>query len=110
MTVPVGSVPVEGIGSSTSSAVAQTSVGTTSVTALASNAARRECIVQNTGTTVIFLGLGQTPTNVNYHVALKSCTVSNDGTGGVFVSDLWTGAINAIGSAASGTIVVTELT
>lgn len=110
MTVPIGSVPVEGVGSSTSSAVAQTAVGTSSVSVLSSNTARRECIVQNTGTTIIYLGLGQTPTTSNYHVALKSCSLANDGSGGIFLSDLWTGAINAIGSAASGTVVVTELT
>lgn len=110
MTVPIGSVPVEGVGSSTSNAVAQTAVGTSSVNVLSSNTARREVIIQNTDTTVIYIGLGQTPTSTTYHVALKACSSANDGTGGVYVSDLWTGQINAISSATGGHVVVTELT
>jgi hypothetical protein len=110
MTVPIGSVPVEGQGSNTSSAVLQQAVGTSTTNVLSSNAARREVIVVNTGATIIYLGLGQTPTATAYHVALKACAAANDGTGGVFVSDMWTGQINAIGSASSGTVVVTELT
>lgn len=110
MTVPIGSVPVEGAASSTSSSPLQQAVGTSSVNLLSANAARREVIVVNTGTTVLYLGLGQTPTNTAYHVALKACGSANDGTGGVYISDLFSGQINAIGSAVSGTVVVCELT
>lgn len=92
-----------------SNAPAQTAVAAVSVTVLASNTARHECIVVNTGTTILYLGLGQTPTATAYHVALSACAVANDGTGGVYVSDVWKGAINAIGSAGGGTCVVTEL-
>lgn len=85
-------------------------VGTGSVAILNSNANRKEAIVVNTGTTVIFLGFGQTPTTSAYHVALGACTLANDGTGGTYTSDMWKGAINAIGSAGGGTVCVTELT
>jgi hypothetical protein len=96
--------------SSTASSPAQTSVGTSSSSILASNSARKEVIVVNTGTTILYLGLGQTPTTSAYHVALSPCATANDGTGGTYVSDLWKGAINAIGSGSGGTCVVTELT
>jgi hypothetical protein len=86
------------------------SVGTSSVAILNSNASRKEAIVINTGVTIIYLGLGQTPTTTAYHIALAPCSTANDGTGGTWTSDMWKGTINAIGSAVSGTVNVTELT
>lgn len=96
--------------SSTASAPSVQAVGTSSGSILATNAARKEAIIVNTGTTILYLGLGQVPTNTAYHIALAACTIANDGSGGTFVSDLWKGAINAISSAVSGAVVVTELT
>jgi len=97
--------------SSTAASVpAQTAVGVSSVAILSANTARREAIVVNTGTTIIYLGLGRTPTTSAYHAALSPCSSANDGTGGTFTTDIFAGAINAIGSAASGTVCVTELT
>lgn len=107
---PNNSFTVTAPTSSTASSPASTSVGASSSTILASNSSRKEAIVVNTGTTILYLGLGQTPTVTAYHVALSPCTIANDGTGGSYVSDLWKGAINAIGSAAGGSAVVTELT
>jgi hypothetical protein len=95
--------------SSTSSSPAATSVSNTSGSILASNASRKECVVANTGTTPVYLGLGQAPTTSAYHICLAACATANDGTGGIFTSDIWVGAINAICSV-SGTVVVTELT
>jgi hypothetical protein len=99
-----------GVASTTASAPAQQTVGTSSVSVLASNTARKQCQIVNTGTAVVYLGLGQTPTSTAYHVALSGCTTANDGTGGTYLTDLWKGAVNAIGITSSGTIVVTELT
>lgn len=97
--------------SQTASAPAQTAQSTTAAQVLAANARRRQVIVQNTGTTVIKLVLGTgTPTQTAYTVALGACAAANDGTGGAFVSDIWRGAIQAISSAAGGTLVVTEVT
>jgi hypothetical protein len=100
--------------SNTSNVPAQTSVGTSSVSILAANASRKGCSVQNTGTTRILLGLGQTPTGTAYHVALPACGTSNDGSSprwdGTISGVVWTGTINGIGSAGGGTVVVTELT
>jgi hypothetical protein len=99
------------IATATANAPAQQTVGTSSGSILASNTAnRKECFVVNTGITVIYLGLNQTPTTTTYHVALSACATANDGTGGVFRSESWKQAINAISSAAGGTTCVTELT
>jgi hypothetical protein len=95
--------------STTSNSPAQQSVTSTSSQILATNASRKEMTIVNTGTTAIYLGLGQTPTTTAYHVALSACTSANDGTGGTYTSDIWKGAVNAI-CATSGTVVVTELT
>lgn len=112
-TVPVsiaGTVTVVNANnSSTANAPSAQNVGTSSASILAANASRKECMVVNTGVNAIYLGLGQTPTATAYHVALSPCLTANDGTGGTYISDLWTGAINAIGAAA-GTVVVTEMT
>jgi len=86
------------------------SVGTSSTAVVNTNASRKEVTIINTGTTVIFLGLGQTPTTTAYHIALAKCTAANDGTGGTWTSDMFKGTINAIGSAGGGTVVWTELT
>jgi len=86
------------------------SVTTSSGAILNSNTARKECTIVNTGTTVIFLGLGQTPSGTAYHIALGGCTTANDGTGGTYTSDIYKGTINAISSAIGGTVCVTELT
>lgn len=100
--------------SSTSSLPAQSSVGAASGQILAANAARKGCAVQNTGTTTLYLGLGQTPTVTAYHIALPACGTHDDGSSsrwdGTISGVVWTGAVNAIGSGAGGTCVVTELT
>ncbi len=98
-------------GSTISSAPAQTAVGTTAVQVLTANTARREVIIKNTGITVIKLNLGAiAPTQTVYHISLGGDSVADNGLGGVYVSEIWNGAIQAISSAAGGTIVITELT
>lgn len=90
---------------------AQTSVGATAGQLLAINRKRKGLIIQNTGTTVIYLVLGpDTPTGTAYHVALKACSAANDGTGGTYTDDQWVGAVQAISSAPGGTCVITEIT
>ncbi len=107
-----GPVPVveAAVQSATSSVPSQQSVGTTAGTILGANNARKELIVQNTGTATVYLGLGQTPTTTAYHMAIAACAnATNDGSGGSFVSDLWKGSVVAIATVAGGTVVVTEL-
>jgi hypothetical protein len=75
----------------------------------ANSMGRKGLIIQNTGTTIIRLVLGTgTPSQTVYHVALKACSAADDGSGGVYVDDSWIGAIQAISSAASGTMVICE--
>lgn len=94
-----------------SSTPAQTSVGAVAGQVLAANVDRRGLVIQNTGTTVIYLVLGSgTPTTSVYHVALKPCASADDGLGGAYIDDGWTGAVQAIGSAGGGAIVITEIT
>src|ERR1700747_3367644 len=69
---------------------------TTAAKILAANPLRFECIITNTGTTVIYLALGQSqPSTTAYHIALAGCSTANDGTGGTFISYGWQGAVLA---------------
>lgn len=88
-----------------------TTVGASAVQVAALNQTRKELLIQNTGTTIIYLQLGTgTPTASTYTVALAAGTAANNGTGGYFNTDSWAGPVQAIGSAAGGTVNVTEIT
>lgn len=94
----------------TVSTPAQTTVSNAAGTLLVANRGRRGLLIQNTGTTVIYLVLGSaTPTATVYHVALAACTAANDGTGGIYNDDSWVGPVQAISSAVGGTVVITEI-
>jgi len=95
--------------SQVATAPAQTAVGTTEGQIVPANATRGQVIIQNTGTTVIKIALGAAATQTAYHVSLQAASAADDGSGGVFISDFWKGAIRAISSAAGGTCVVTEI-
>jgi hypothetical protein len=89
---------------------AQTSLGATAALVLAANHRRRGLIIQNTGLTIIKFNLGAaTPTQDIYQIALKACDIANDGTGATYLDDWWQGDVTAISSAASGTMVITEI-
>lgn len=107
---PAFAVITSAVVSSTSSAPAQTTVTTTASSILASNSSRKRFALQNTGLTVLFIGLGQTPTTSAYHFALRPGGTANDGTSPVWLDTMWTGGVQAISSGTGGTIVVTELT
>jgi hypothetical protein len=100
--------------STTGNTPTQKAVGVSSGQIFALNASAKGRRVMNTGTTIIYIGLNQTPTVTAYHVALAPGFNTNDGSGGVWDGTisgcLFQGIINAIGSAAGGTCVVTELT
>jgi hypothetical protein len=106
-----GSLSVGSVTSNTASAAAQTAVGTTAGQVLAANAGRKRVMLQNAGTTVIKIVLGAgTPTQSAYHLALPACGSANDGSNPPYQDIMWTGAIQAISSAAGGLLQVTELT
>ena len=92
------------------SAPSSSAIGTTSSVIIASNSARVRVIVQNTGVTTIYLGLGGTPTNTNYHLALHPGSAADDGYGTIFIDEMWRGVVNAISSAPLGKVVVMEMT
>lgn len=95
----------------TVSTAAQTTVSNVAGVLLATNRARRGLIIQNTGTTIIYLIIGSgTPTSSVYHFALRACSSANDGNGGIYNDDAWIGNIQAISSAPGGTVVITEIT
>lgn len=95
---------------SLASTAAQTSVSNVAGQLLAANGGRKGLIIQNTGTTVIYLVLGAgTPTTSVYHIALRACSTANDGMGGIYNDDAWVGAVQAIGSGIGGSVVITEV-
>ena len=97
-------------GSTTASSPANTAVTSAASNLLSANPARREVIITNTDVVVIYIALGQTPTSSAYHVALSPCQVAHDGTGGIFLSDIFKGQINAIVASTSGHASIVELT
>ena len=106
-----GAIFVEQANATVASTPTQIAQDTTADIVIASNADRRGFSVQNTGTTVIKLAFGSTdPTQTAYHVALKACAEADDGTGGYYADDQWSGDVRAISSGASGTLVALEIT
>jgi hypothetical protein len=92
------------------SAQTQTTVGTTSGVVLVANEYRKRLIIQNTGIYPVYLGLGAAPTTTNYHLALAGCSNSaGDGSGGVYLDEMWKGPVFAISSTAGATVNPTEL-
>jgi hypothetical protein len=109
-TDPTGTTPqpVETPGSDTCS-LSQVAVGNSYSLILAANPLRIECIVTNTGNTVIYMGLEVPPTNTLFNLSLAACSNPNDGTGGTYFSDNWKGDIYAI-CVGTGVCNVSELT
>lgn len=109
-----GSLSVTPATSAAATASSQTTLGTTAATAIAANAARKGFSIQNQGTTVLKILLGNgTPTQANYTVALPACGVANDGSSRPYTGlpgVVWTGAVQWISSAAGGLGEAVELT
>jgi hypothetical protein len=102
---------VEGSPQAVASTPAQTSVSNAVAgVILYYNPRRKGFTIQNTGTTVLKLGMGlaAVPTQTVYHVALKGGAAADDGTGATYVDDAWVGDVWAISSAVGGTCVVAE--
>ena len=85
-------------------------VGTSAGSLVAANTVRRRLIIQNTGTTTLYLNYGTgNPTGTVYTIALKAGTAADDGTGGLLVDDNYTGSVQGLSSGTGGEAVVTEL-
>jgi hypothetical protein len=65
-------------------------------------------MLQNVGTTRIYVAFGATPTTSNYHFALPAGGSQNDGSSPVYLDTLWLGDVQAISSAAGGLLQITE--
>jgi hypothetical protein len=81
------------------------------------NLNRSEMIIQNTGTTVIYLIFGIAPggpanatQGIRYHVALAPGAAAHDGTGATWVSDLWKGQVSAFAAVGGGQLAISEFT
>lgn len=99
--VPVSGTVTTSNVTSNSITVTRVATSTTSGTALASNASRKKAIIATeTGTTYVLFGAG-TASATNYTYALSANTVLE--------ILIWTGAIQAVRSAGSGNIQVTEM-
>lgn len=109
--VSIDSSLLPGLSSGTvASTPVQVSQDATADLIIASNPARKGFTVQNTGTTVIKLALGATsPTQTAYHIALSACIAADDGLGGYYSDDTFTGDVRAISSAGGGTLVYLEV-
>jgi hypothetical protein len=106
-----GSLTITPTQSNTVSTAGPTTVGTSSTQLLAANAARKRLILQNVGTTKIWILFGAgSASSSNYHIALPAGGTTNDGSSPIYVDTMWTGAIQAISSAAGGSVVAEEFT
>src|SRR5579884_3073 len=94
-----GSLSVSPTQSSTVSAPSDVTVGTSSIQILAANAARKRFVLQNTGTTTIYILFGAgVASNANFHMALRAGGTPLDGTSPIWTDTMWTGALQAISS------------
>lgn len=79
-----------------------------SATALSANATRQSFVITNSGTNVLYVRLAASASTTVFHAALKACTTNDDGTGGTFYSDEYSGLVSIAGT--SPRYVATELT
>lgn len=105
-----GSVTTTPVTSSTATSPAVNTVDGTAETVLAANSSRKRFMLQNVGTTKIYIAFGATPTTSNYHLALPAGGSQNDGSSPVYTDEMWTGNVQAISSAAGGLLQITEMT
>lgn len=100
----------EGAPQTYASTPAQMTIGTNAVTILLPNPLRKCVLIQNTGATILKFNFGTvSPTATVYHYALAAGGGADDGTGGVYIDENWTGAITMISSGMGGTFVLTEI-
>jgi len=97
--------------SSTSTQNAPAVVGTSSSQALAANSNRKRLILQNVGTTNLYILYGTgTAGPVNFTRILPAGGTALDGSSPVLVDDMWQGAVQWASSASGGEGVANELT
>lgn len=106
-----GSFTVTPDKSATVTSPGPTTIGTSSAQLLAANSSRKRMVLQNVGTTKLYILFGAgTASSSNYHIALPAGGNTNDGSSPVYSDTLWTGAIQAISSGAGGSVQAMEFT
>lgn len=78
-------------------------------TALASNANRKAWSIQNLDDAAVYVKMGASASASDFNVVLKAGTAANDGNGGFFSDDMYTGIVTILAAAGSPRVVVTEL-
>lgn len=105
------SVTVSPTESSTCSTAGPAAVGTSSTQAIAANAARKRLMLQNVGTTAIYILLGAgTASATNFTFILPAGGTTKDGSSPVWQDTMWQGAVQWASSASGGLAVANELT
>lgn len=106
-----GSFSATTVQSTTDSSAGPTTVGTSPVTLLAANNSRLKFLLQNVGTTKIWVLFGAgTPSSSLYHIALPAGGTANDGSCPIYIDTMWVGLIQAISSGAGGSCSAVEFT
>lgn len=79
------------------------------------NSSRKELILVNTSTDFVYVSLGQPPQPGNspspfaYSFVLAPCQAADDGSGGVWISDIWQGTIFLSSFSGAGVVNFTEM-
>src|ERR1700722_17366208 len=88
--IAAGSITVAPVTSNTVSNAGQQTVGTSSASLLAANPSRTRFIVQNDGTTRIFILFGSgTASATNYSICLPACGSAHDGSSAPYIDTQW---------------------
>jgi hypothetical protein len=109
--VAAGSVTVAPVESDTCSTNALVTVGTSSTQAIAANPSRKRLILQNVGTTVLYVLLGTgSASATSLTFILPAGGTSKDGSSIIIFDIMWQGAVQVASSAAGGLMTAQENT
>ncbi len=91
-------------------AAASSYVSATDSAVLAANANRKGWIIQNLDDVAVYVKLGAGASNTDFSFVLKAGDAANDGKGGSFTDELYTGIVSVKASSGWPRVVTTELT
>lgn len=94
-----GYTPDIGGGPQPSNLITASTAGAKSATTLsAANPARKSITIQNQGTNVLFVKLGDSASTSSFHYTVKASGAQDNGTGGTIKIDDYTGVITIAGT------------
>lgn len=88
--------------------VSAPSIITADGTALAANERRLWWGIINLDTDAVLVKMGAGASAASFHVPLKACTLADDGSGGAFFDDTYTGIVTLIAAAGAPRVSVIE--